>query len=30
LSDEIDQSGEKERADLSGHSGCGHLVLACT
>jgi len=23
------QSGEKERADLSGHSGRGHLVLGC-
>ena len=23
------QSGEKERTDLSGHSGCGHLVLVC-
>jgi len=23
------QSGEKERADLSGHSGRGHLVLVC-
>jgi len=23
------QSGEKERADLSGHSGRGHLVLIC-
>jgi len=23
------QSGEKERADLFGHSGRGHLVLVC-
>jgi len=23
------QSGEKEHADLSGHSRCGHLVLVC-
>jgi len=24
------QSGEKERADFSGRSGRGHLVLICT
>jgi len=24
------QSGKKERTDLSGHSGRGHLVLVCT
>jgi len=24
------QSSEKERTDLSGRSGCGHLVLVCT
>jgi len=24
------QSGEKERTDLSGHSGRGHLVLVCS
>jgi len=23
------QSGEKEHADLSGRSGCGHLLLVC-
>jgi len=23
------QSGEKEGADLSGRTGCGHLVLVC-
>jgi len=30
LSDEIIESGEKERADLSGPSGRGHLILVCT
>jgi len=29
LSDEIDPVREKEHADLSGHSGHGHLVLIC-